>query len=177
LPEERTEAFGLFVDWLYRGTVPLVASQHHLERLFHLYVFAERLCMEQLANKTMDKIWEMCTLYAAAKTTPPMVASVFRSTFVDSPLRKWALEDLAHGLDLNNGSGIPDDETSEAFRELCKESDNFFEAYLRHMRANVIDGLPDPRESESLCDYHRHGRGEVCYLGASDATNTMIWMA
>jgi hypothetical protein len=133
--------------------------------------------MEELANKTMDKIAEMCGLYAAAKTTPLMVAQVYRDTFIDSPLRKWALEDLVRGLDLNNGSGIPDNETSEAFRELCKENDDFFEAYLRHMRANVIDGLPDPRESESLCDYHRHGKGELCYLRVSNATNTMSWMA
>lgn len=81
LPEEDTEAFGLFVDWLYKGIVPSIASQQHLERLFKLYIFAEKLCLDELANNTIDKIRNLSAWYQEAKTTPPMVADVLKNTF------------------------------------------------------------------------------------------------
>lgn len=176
LPEECPGAFGLFVDWLYRGTVPLVASQYHLERLFKLYVFAEKLCMEELANKTMDKIREMCGLYVDAETTPAMATHVFQNSFLDSPLRNWALEDLVFGLDPFNRSGIPDETLSGAVRKLCRDNDDFFEAYFRHIRATA-DGPSNPRANGRLCDFHRHEWNQLCYVATSNGPCSQIWSA
>ena len=56
LPEESSGIFALFLDWLYRSTVPSGTSVEYFIRLHKLYVLAKKLCLNKLANKTMDKI-------------------------------------------------------------------------------------------------------------------------
>ncbi|TVY82764.1 hypothetical protein LSUE1_G003296 [Lachnellula suecica] len=118
LPEETSEAFGLFVDYLYRGTVPSVSSQAHLERLLKLFVFAEKLCMHELCNETIDTIRDLCSMYAAAKITSVMVGYLYKNTFTDSPIRTWSLDDLLFHIDQTNKTGIPKKEHSQTFRKM-----------------------------------------------------------
>ena len=77
-------------------------TQEYLGRLFKLYFFAENICMNALANKTMDCIRTCCERYPQAKTTSEMVAYVYKNTFEDSPLRTWAIHDFSYALHLEN---------------------------------------------------------------------------
>jgi len=176
LPEESPDAFGLFVDWLYKGIVPSVPSQKHLERLFKLYVFAEKLCLIELANKAMDKIKNLSECYPSAKTTTAMASYAFQNTFTDSPLRHWAVQDFVRHLDERRLPGIPNARLSEDLNHLCLKNDDFFEGYFSFLRMNDHEELPNPRENQSNCDFHRHRAEQTCYLEETDSDVLPQWV-
>lgn len=61
LPEDEAGAFSLYVDWVYRGTVRKGNTEMHLHDLYDLYIFAEKLCLVNLTNQTMDAIQDMAS--------------------------------------------------------------------------------------------------------------------
>lgn len=138
IPDESPDAFGLFVDWLYKGRIPFIASQRHLERLFKLYVFAGNIASKELADQTLDKIMDISAWSSTAKTTLEMVAYVFKNTAADSPLRQWALRDLVWYLGEKGRHGMPSAEEWVEFRRLCRENEDFFEAYLCYLREDWL---------------------------------------
>src|SRR4051812_21905037 len=56
LEEDAPGVVDLFCRWLYTSEVIEGSTQEHLENLFGLYIFAERLMLKELKNKTMDQI-------------------------------------------------------------------------------------------------------------------------
>ncbi|TVY40715.1 hypothetical protein LSUB1_G002409 [Lachnellula subtilissima] len=176
LPEESSDAFGLFVHWLYRGRVSLVHSQKHLERLFKLYVFAEKLCLVELANKTMDIIRIISLYNPEAETKNSMVSYAFRNTFTDSPIRKWALQDYVRHLYKSNLSGIPIEKDSDSFRLLCRENEDFFQGYLRLVRGNSFREIPNPGFNDSGCNFHRHQANGACYMDETNEDEHLDWI-
>ena len=60
LPEDCPNAFAIFVDWVYRAALSVLKTakkEHvvaHVRTLYELYIFAEKLCMNELKNKVMD---------------------------------------------------------------------------------------------------------------------------
>lgn len=60
LPEETPGLFAIFIDWVDISNLSSIYSQAYFCNLFKLYVFAEKTCLNQLANKVMDKL---CYIY------------------------------------------------------------------------------------------------------------------
>jgi hypothetical protein len=63
MPEDSPGAFSLFVDWLYRSAIPMTNTEAHLHNLYDLYIFAEKLCLAELKDQTMDSIQKMATKF------------------------------------------------------------------------------------------------------------------
>jgi len=98
LPEESPSAFALLIDWLYRSTVPAGTSVEYFIRLHKLHVLAEKLCLHELANKTMVKILKMSNRGRSSDDitiTPALVSYIYSRTFIDSPFRRYCIEELA----------------------------------------------------------------------------------
>ncbi|RDL36921.1 uncharacterized protein BP5553_06273 [Venustampulla echinocandica] len=175
LPEECPEAFSLFVDWLYRRRILLIAKQAHLNTLVKLYVFSEKICLTHLSNKVMDGIRIMCGKYKEAQVTTAMVGYVFKNTFLDSPLRTWALRDWVNHLDPTLNSGIPDAATTKDFAKLCTENEDFLEAYFCYMRTAANGKFPITRSYAAKCMYHRHPLKSMCYIGKAEWVVKPAW--
>ncbi len=56
LPDDNPEAFTLFVDWLYRHKIPSGNSESYIHTLYDLYIMANKMCLEDLMDATMDTI-------------------------------------------------------------------------------------------------------------------------
>jgi hypothetical protein len=59
LPEDDPNAFSLFIDWIYRSKIPARYSKKHKATLYNLYIFAEKVCLEDLGNAAMDEIQKL----------------------------------------------------------------------------------------------------------------------
>ncbi|APA06500.1 hypothetical protein sscle_02g012700 [Sclerotinia sclerotiorum 1980 UF-70] len=59
MPEDEPEAFEIFFHWLYRESLPTPSKLEDLDRLLSLYIFAEKLCTNELRNRTINAIHEM----------------------------------------------------------------------------------------------------------------------
>lgn len=56
MPDDSPGSMPLFIDWLYRGVVPVGDTEAHLYNLYDLYFMADKLCLVVLKDKTMDTI-------------------------------------------------------------------------------------------------------------------------
>jgi hypothetical protein len=59
MPEDSPGAITLFIDWLYRGKVPIDNTEAYLHSLYDLYFLGEKLCLTVLKDRTMDAIQDM----------------------------------------------------------------------------------------------------------------------
>ncbi|TGO85245.1 hypothetical protein BPOR_0416g00050 [Botrytis porri] len=56
IPEDDPGVFEYFMHWLYRGTVPEAKILENFDQLLGVYIFAEKLCVNELANKAIDAL-------------------------------------------------------------------------------------------------------------------------
>jgi hypothetical protein len=56
LPEDEPDVFSIFVHWLYRGSVPSITCQKDLDNLLSLYIFSEKLCLDDFCDSVLDEI-------------------------------------------------------------------------------------------------------------------------
>jgi len=56
LKSDDANVISLFVHWLYRKQIAFINTQAHLDNLYGLYFFAEKISRAELANKTLDTI-------------------------------------------------------------------------------------------------------------------------
>ncbi|KAH6671063.1 hypothetical protein B0J14DRAFT_640085 [Halenospora varia] len=179
LPEERPETFALFVDWVYTGRIPCHHTQLHLENLFRLYVFAEKLCLNDPANKAIDQMVDLCRTVSPRISTR-MVEYVYKNTFVDSPLRKFALYDWMYSMDKSGATGHlkPDHfQGPESAENLFKDVDFCKDYFARLSPVHPqTHKLAHPRALQwPPCDLHRHSPNEPCQAGG--AVLSKPWVA
>lgn len=188
LPEEKAAIFSDFVDWLYRsdGLVGKCTTAEQFVGLFKLYFFAERLCINDLQNRLIDRVrLTTADLLHEIECGPwisiPFAAFIFKNTTKASPMREYCIQELAYRLWKGDGSTLP---TSEDMKEICAHwssqgelIEDFFE-FLRFSPCE-IDPPWDNDEFElqkvSICKFHRHVKGEICYLDAKDDFSQGIW--
>ena len=63
MPEDSPGAFALYVDWLYRGTIPMANTESYVKHLYELYFLADKLCLTDLKDRTMDTIQDIAVKY------------------------------------------------------------------------------------------------------------------
>lgn len=187
LPVDDPTAFELFIDWLYRSSLPSLREFEGRKTLYNLYFFAEKLCLNDLANQTMDKIRENHRrwLYTHVEAHFQLLGDVYSNTLADSPLRTFIIMIAVYEfywvkdtvqLEGENGTKPKGALGSNRLRKLldiCKNDPDLFDDYLTHsQRFNDTNRPRDPSNSASNgfygdCYFHRHGKGEICYLKAS----------
>ncbi|KAF7922965.1 hypothetical protein EAE99_007156 [Botrytis elliptica] len=181
MPEDDPEAFELFVHWLYRGEVRRATKCTDSVQFFQLYIFAEKLCLNELANKTMDAIQAIIKdLDDPPQCTLEQMDGVWRNTSSTSPLRKWLIHVLIFdvwGHDYvwdDEGSGTPEEKTLPvitevliSFWQLFKDHEDLYASFFTQLHKHPEGNSPpcafDFNDSRP-CTYHRHSEGEVCHF-------------
>ncbi|PQE12679.1 btb poz domain containing protein [Rutstroemia sp. NJR-2017a BBW] len=97
LVEESEGAVAVFVEWLYRSRIRPATNETYLQDLFKLYVMAEKIILDELADRVMDAIL-LCFLDDTVYDylTTEMASYMWENTKKDSPMRKFIMEALGH---------------------------------------------------------------------------------
>ena len=91
MPEDLPEVFALFVDWLYRCSLPTGNTESYLTNLYFLWIFATKICEAKLADTTMDRIQDTCKDYDQY-VSDDFIKEIWELTQDESPLRCWMLD-------------------------------------------------------------------------------------
>jgi hypothetical protein len=170
LPDDSPGPFSIFIDWLYRSTIPPGHTEEYFNNLFKLYIFASKLCLNELADGAIDRIRDMVHKYDNnADITPALVDFVYSKTSTESPLRTYCIHGLAFNLWDHCFPPIPARQELAAIWQLCRDHKEFFEEFFTYIKFHeTADGVPDPSHNGSYksksCFFHRHGDQEQCYL-------------
>jgi BTB/POZ domain len=62
LSEEDPDTFGAFLEWAYSLKVRFPSARGDLSKLAKLWILADKYCVEQLMNETMDEIILLCAM-------------------------------------------------------------------------------------------------------------------
>ncbi|KAJ5032332.1 uncharacterized protein L3040_008939 [Drepanopeziza brunnea f. sp. 'multigermtubi'] len=148
--DDHPDAFAWFVTWLYRSEVPEGKTVSYQRILYNLYVLGEKLLLNELPNKTMDRIRENHAathkVSGASSRHSEYVGMLYDNTLEDSPIRKFIVQMMAY---------------------------DYFNSLVASGSAGLIGGdalrYPlNPAFQLSFtfdnCRFHRHGSGEICYL-------------
>ncbi|KAM0141390.1 hypothetical protein ACHAP3_002253 [Botrytis cinerea] len=181
MPEDEPGVFEYFMHWLYRGTVPEAKALEDFEQLLGVYIFAEKLCVNELANKAIDAIQAItksgkfhqlpdCKLYAD---------NIWKNTSPTSPLRKWCIHELVY--DSWDIEASLEEKKKNAFLldmaelitlwELFKDHRDLYVSFFAQVQKYSADDLPEcPFQEENWddCYFHRHSEGEVCHLKTAE---------
>jgi hypothetical protein len=116
MPEDSSGAFSLFVDWLYRSSIPMSNTEAHLNNLYELYFLANKLCLISLKDKTMDAIQDMASKYDLKDELikPELVKKVMKTTPTKHEgLRKFCVHQMVYVYLERYKDDPRDDEESE----------------------------------------------------------------
>ncbi|CAD6441481.1 8381d201-8d09-46f8-90a6-3cc1c6cbfc1d [Sclerotinia trifoliorum] len=174
IPEDEPEAFELFVNWLYRASLPTSSRSGDLHWLLSLYIFAEKLCMNELANKTIDAIQAMTShpeIYLPLNME--VTKKIWRNTSPTSPLRTFCIHALVFELcnfeQLHEGLGrqsFMDNYDLIASWSYFKDNCDLYASFFIQLQKHSINDLPcDPSDLSlwTKCYFHRHSKGEICH--------------
>jgi hypothetical protein len=179
LPEDNPGAFSFFVDWLYRSSLP-AGHPSYLANLYHLWIFATKICLIKLADDAMDRIQDTCKKYNQF-ISDELLREIWGLTGTGSMLRKWAFhlkmyqlfENKERSEDRNDIFYFMKDNRCKGLWEMLQIDFNLFEIFLCSFEYMVKHGkknVPDPRRyrerDKIYCAYHSH-KEEKCVAAGS----------
>jgi len=188
LPEDCPTAFSLFVEWMYRSALPApqTAQYDNVKALFELYIFAEKLCMSDLKNKTMDQIQDYSKKFDLQIDSATCLRA-YENTPDESPLRIYSLWSMLYKTYSEHKRERPQslqvlslENLDEIYPIITASQDFFRDFFLKFQRCKADihkfkKRLPgDPRAPPAAmkeayrCYFHDHAHGEMCY--SSQAT-------
>ncbi|PQE12671.1 BTB POZ domain-containing protein [Rutstroemia sp. NJR-2017a BBW] len=183
LPEDEPDIFSIFVHWVYRGSVPPITCQKNLDDLLSLYIFAEKLCLNELCNRTLDEIQGSAEGLEKVvfKFGVVQMRKIWENTAPDSPLRTWSVY-ATLWLCCKFDAKIEEDrpiaravlvQLWDVFKDHCDFYERFFVQVGKHSESNL------PRNAFELndwvvCAFHRHAEGEQCYLAKAGLEDRMV---
>ncbi|KAH6709070.1 hypothetical protein BKA61DRAFT_677972 [Leptodontidium sp. MPI-SDFR-AT-0119] len=177
LPDDHPVALGLYVEWIYRLTIPDGHSQSYVDGLYHLWILADKLCLPTSALKdaVMDKIQDVSSAYNLEPRSA-MVQLVFEQTAKKSHLRLYCIDVIAFSLLLKSElrktdheakrlAGILDDELEQVYEMTTRHPDIFKYLFYEAIGFAKMKALSDPRARyrlgiEARCWYHEHAEGD-----------------
>ncbi|KAG4437860.1 hypothetical protein IFR05_006662 [Cadophora sp. M221] len=175
LPDEKPEAFVMFVDWLYRSDseVGRVTTREQSYGLFKLYFFAEKLCTKDLQNRLIGsiRITTACTRSGGGETGSPRITIafavfIFNNTLTELKLRAYCVHELSWRLwRCKMGKrDMPDPNDMMAMFSLWSEQEELIKQYFEFIRSHPagIDFPCDDVDDGVVYEYmfHRHSKGE-----------------
>jgi hypothetical protein len=152
LPEDDPLAFEFFLGWLYQDTVNKPLSANECIKLFG---FAEKYALISLMDNTMDTLLELIKT-GRRMLDQVYIENIYRITHESSKMRVFGARCLAFALMNFLDTGIWSTPTHRD--EIIIDSLTL----IRSLTPQHEFGLfPDPT-LDPLCDYHQHGKDEVC---------------
>ena len=171
LPEENSNAFALFVNWVYRSTVPVknTSGAEDNVALYNLYIFAEKICLPGLANKAMNAIRELHNrLPVDALWHSDLVVNVYNNTEKGSALRRYCVHKMVFDFSMEfedlTGGVLVNEEGLKHLFTICNDQDLHSDFFKHLQRFSVIRPPCDPSELEKFdsCYFHEHDAETEC---------------
>jgi hypothetical protein len=186
LPEDHSETFDSFIDFIYRGTLPKfvidenpppdhAVSAFTIEKLAPLFYLAEKYCMNELTNKVMDAIQDHELKYEVMPGED-LMREIYNNTRDKSKLRLYATL-LALYSTMTDTPGEDWSKDTPNYTKIATALPRFAADYimlLRKHRALLPYGYPsDPQirndtEGFGKCYFHTHWKREICHLDEGD---------
>lgn len=163
LPDDSPDAFDLFVQWVYRGTIDIPVNKWSYEghkTFIFLSIFAGKYTIVSLMDGAMDLLLKYqiknCQLLGVES-----FCWIYQNTRPDSRIRLYAARIFAFVI-LNFASDYANDAWgNEIMKNGAIELPDLLTDAFGIMRQINGKRLPDPTEA-SACDYHQHGKNENC---------------
>lgn len=89
LHDEMPTAFGIFLNWLYRGHKVLRLPTDDIQPHIDLYVMAEKWCMPYLQNAVLDRIYAWSTMGDKAEVIQAFLSGLVRHELGAEELRSY----------------------------------------------------------------------------------------
>jgi len=178
LSAEKPEIFDSMVNFIYRDTLPIFpskeysdidhANQKYCTQMFHLFALAEKLCINGLANKVMDRIQDVFLLKKIL-CNHESLGLIYLITHEGSKLRLYASASiLTHStFNLTGLSRVVMSQNPDQYASVPGFTRDFFLFHFKH--GNAISSGTDYRKREDRkglgrCYFHTHAKGEICHL-------------
>jgi hypothetical protein len=147
----------------------------HWINLFNLYIFAEKLCLNELANRTIDRIRHIEFCRDNAEVNIALASYVYKKTFVDSPLREYCIAALAFRLSPKDKHIPADKQLKQIWASCQRDSDLFVDyfSYLREHEKGVYTQLP-LRETSTIAKWVNAGSTDMLRMRNAIMANLVL---
>ncbi|KAK0126587.1 hypothetical protein ONS95_008175 [Cadophora gregata] len=193
MPKDDPVTFKRFLAWTYAGRLPESRGTTSQRLLYDLYILAEKLCMNDLANRTIDRIKEnhehTFKIAGATDRNLKHIGHIYDHTSQRSPLRNLMLSIMGHDYyfaaskNLTGGSLVSREHLKKIW-EVGQKHPDFYEdlftlllpivpeqqhhQVLRPTQEQALETLRSVLFSDARCSFHKHGAREFCYLYDQD---------
>lgn len=167
LPEDDPDIFSLFLEWVYTKhftpVTPAMMNEQGNSVLFmnrvKLYIFAEKLCLDELCDYTMSNLISLLKEYNRSPSVPQM-REAYKGSAQESPIRRFMCMNFYYHLkSQDENSHWSTKSLSEVLvqvPELCKD----FLGLEREWSTKKGE-MGAPKEMR-VCGFHKHGEGRGC---------------
>jgi hypothetical protein len=157
LPEDAPDVVALFIEWVYQSSITFRFTEWQFYSLVKLYVFAQKICVVDLADRVMNHLQKNYELSPTTKVqyismSAKIVGYVYKNTQSQSKLRDFCLHVFAWDLCRNGNSPLPPAYRLDELRDL---SYDFLMDYIIYLSMNRSRILP-PGQLRFGCTYHSH---------------------
>ncbi|KAG4424734.1 hypothetical protein IFR04_002082 [Cadophora malorum] len=178
LPEDDPTAFDALVVFIYQNSLPLFPSKQfpaniegcdcYADVLERIIFFADKLCINELANKSMDLMQDLEMEYSRL-VNPERIANVYKRTGPKSKFRLYCTATRCYDL------RIYESERMERVKKLAIEVPEFGADMLEFNsqygprifgKTKFDPGIRDGEAGLGRCFFHTHYPGEICHLTA-----------
>lgn len=159
LPEDDPKIFKFFLRWIYQGILEVsdLEQSTRTGNHVHLFIFAEKYCIDSLADTVMDSF---VNGLRARNSIPlyPFMTRMCKHTHGSSKLNLFFARIIAYTFYHDKDSKKW---KTEHLRDVLKANDELTLRFLELLRPLHGKEYPDPTKAP-LCDYHQHGKDEPC---------------
>lgn len=153
LPDDDPEIFGIYVHWLYRGTLPVYTkAKDKVEWLNILksHTFGDKVLDNSFQNTAIYALIEKCTTLGEGKTGCPNIDAiqhVYGNTSGSSPIRKLFLDMYVYAANKTSVQKWQEEDIPKAF--------------LFDLASKLLSQQGRPRPGLKASDYYIHEIKEV----------------
>lgn len=185
LPADSPGSISLLVEWLYRGVLPDRNSEQHIQDLYHLYLFAEKILHTKLRDDTMDMIQDVCSRHDKYVDIE-LVRKVYKRALDGCPLREFCLDLTIFQYTIDLAARTQARMKSDGLANHVQENGKLRREYIENMRDRIggdfdffseffdrfeteFTGITvenprirDDGAVDSRCRYHCHRGEDIC---------------
>jgi hypothetical protein len=170
LPEDDSETFESFILWLYRGTLDDIdkstanSEGGPMWERIKLYCFAEKYCIDVLADSAMDTIIDGFTGVCIHADS---IYLAYQNTSGGAALRSYMATGFAFEI-----SVLYEEKSEEELERLANISD-FARDVFCILAGRRTAALTNP-DTLPKCEFHRHGEDKPCTQHAGYQRNDQV---
>ena len=189
IPDDSPGAIGLFIHWLYKSNIAPGHSLSYVYDLYDLYILTNKLCLDELKNKTMDAIVEVAREYDLRDVliTPEIIKKLWDSLgdqlstglqFFTVSLMAWTFHERCDGINREENPRLMRHSDVVAIHGLDQELSKFvyrvhrrFQQLLQWTRrdaARMDPRIAALRTPPKPCLFHSHKKLDVCHLNSQE---------